>query len=114
MNRYLIVAATVAFASAAHAQVAAQTAPLGRAVKGVECEAPGMLNHDGEGRMMRCASTVKGEKAKWQYIGESDSERIAQKLDQLNATMAATNATNVAILAKLSELVALQQSAPRK
>lgn len=56
---------------------------------------------------MQCFGTAEGGHGTWQYVAESDSDRLAKKLDQLNVT-------NMQILAKLSELTALQQASAHK
>lgn len=67
----------------------------------------GVVSADANGRLMQCFDTAKGDQGTWQYVAESDSGRIAEKLDQLNVT-------NMQILAKLSELTALQQASAHK
>lgn len=106
MKKVLIVAAAVAMASAAHAQVVFKPTYVEAPVQGTSCELPSglvlpFLNYDASGRQMQCIGNAMGEKPTWRYVAESDSERIGRKLDQLNAT-------NVAILTKLSELIAVQ------
>lgn len=112
MKRVLIAAACVAFAAVAQAQ-AVYKPPVEAPVQGTPCELPSggvglpMLNYDANGRIMRCIGTPMGEKPKWRYVAESDSDRLGQKLEQLNAT-------NMQILAKLTELVAAQQASSHK
>lgn len=111
MKKLLIVAAAVAMASAAQAQVVFKP-PVEAPVQGTSCELPTglllpLLTHDASGYPMQCLGNAMGEKPTWRYIAEGDSERIGRKIDQLNAT-------NMAILAKLSELVAVQQASAHK
>lgn len=82
-------------------------------VQGSHCHAGsgpipgGSVSTDANGRLMQCFGTAEGGHGTWQYVAESDSDRLAKKLDQLNVT-------NMQILAKLSELTALQQASAHK
>ncbi|MBA9869713.1 hypothetical protein ACUXPM_003594 [Ralstonia sp. 151470066-2] len=96
-------------ANAAGAAMAIKQVPI----QGSHCDlasgpiSAGSISTDANGRMMQCFGSAKGAPGTWQYVVESDSERIEKKLDQLNIT-------NMQILAKLSELAALQQSGAHK
>jgi hypothetical protein len=71
-----------------------------------------VINYDDKGRTMRCFASapvhdtmmVGNGGGKWRYVMESESVRLEQKLDQLNAT-------NVQILQKLTEIQVQQQQA---
>ncbi|CAN7780014.1 hypothetical protein LJR296_007936 [Cupriavidus necator] len=111
MKKVLFVAAAIAMTSAAQAQVVFKPT-VEAPVQGTHCELPSglvlpLLNYDANGHQMQCLGNAMGEKPTWRYVAEGDSERIGRKLDQLNAT-------NMAILTKLSELIIVQQASAHK
>lgn len=121
MKKLLIVAATLAMASATQAQQLAYKPPVEAPVEGTHCDLPAgqlpipMINYDAKGRTMRCVAPapvrdslmVTNSGGTWRYVAESESVRLEQKLDQLNAT-------NVQILQKLTEIQVQQQTSARK
>ncbi len=106
MKRILIAAAAIAMTSVAHAQLAF-TPPVAVPVQGAHCDAGvgpvPLMAYDTNGHPMQCANTDKNGAGSWQYVAESDVDRITHKLNQINATESQ-------ILVKLTELVAAQQA----
>lgn len=121
MKKSLIIAAALAMASAAQAQQTAYKPPVEAPTEGRHCDLPAgelpipVINYDAKGRTMRCVATapvrdtmmVGNGGGTWRYVIESESVRLEQKLDQLNAT-------NVQILQKLTEIQVQQQASARK
>lgn len=110
MKKIVAVVATIGVFSTAHAQEAFKP-PVAAHVQGAHCSA-GMgpipvMTYDANGHPMQCANTDKNGAGSWQYVAESDADRIARKLDQLNAT-------DSQILAALTELVASERSHVQK
>lgn len=117
----IIIAAALAMASAAQAQQTAYKPPVEAPAEGKHCDLPAgelpipVINYDAKGRTMRCVATapvrdtmmVGNGGGTWRYVIESESVRLEQKLDQLNAT-------NVQILQKLTEIQVQQQASARK
>ena len=121
MKKSLIIAAALAMASAAQAQQTAYKPPVEAPAEGKHCDLPAgelpipVINYDAKGRTMRCVAAapvrdtmmVGNGGGTWRYVIESESVRLEQKLDQLNAT-------NVQILQKLTEIQVQQQASARK
>lgn len=110
MKKLLIFAAAIGMFSAAHAQYVAKT-PLVATAKGTHCNAGlgpvPLMAYDPSGRPMQCTHTDKNGSGSWQYVAESDFDRVSRKLDQLNST-------DTQILAKLTELLAVQRENVQK
>ena len=122
MKKLLIIAATLAMASATQAQqLAYYKPPVEAPVEGTHCDLPAgqlpipMINYDAKGHTMRCVAPapvrdslmVTNSGGPWRYVAESEGVRLEQKLDQLNAT-------NLQILQKLTEIQVQQQASARK
>jgi hypothetical protein len=110
MKKIIVVAATIGMLSAAHAQEAFKP-PVVSAVQGAHCNA-GMgpepvMTYDVNGHLMQCVNGDKHGAGSWQYVAESDVDRITRKLDQLNAT-------ETQVLTALNELVAAQHANVQK
>lgn len=117
----MIITAALAMASAAHAQDNAFKPPVEAPAEGKHCDLPAgelpipVINYDAKGRTLRCVAAapvrdsmmVGNGGGTWRYVMESESVRLEQKLDQLNAT-------NVQILQKLTEIQVQQQASARK
>lgn len=114
MRKMLFAVAALVGVSAAHAdeQIISKP-PVAAPVQGTHCNfgavggsTGGPYAYDSHNHLMQCAGDTKNPT--WQYVPESsDADRIARKLDELNAT-------ETQILVKLTELVAAQQADGRK
>lgn len=116
MRKMLFAVAALVGVSAAHAdeQIISKP-PVAAPVQGMHCNfgaavvggsTGGPYAYDSRNHLMQCTGDTKN--TTWQYVPESsDADRIARKLDELNAT-------ETQILVKLTELVAVQQADGRK
>lgn len=116
MKKMLFAVAALVGVSAAHAdeQIVSKP-PVAVPAQGMHCNfsaavvggsTGGPYTYDSSNHLMQCTGDTKNPT--WQYVPESsDADRIARKLDELNAT-------ETQILVKLTELVAIQQAAGRK
>ena len=110
MKKLLIFVAAIGMFSAAHAQYVAKT-PLVATAQGAHCNSGfgpvPLMAYDPDGHPMRCAHTDKNGSGSWQYVAESDVDRVTRKLAQLNST-------DTQILARLTELLAVQRANVQK
>lgn len=105
MKKLVFLAASLAIASATHAQTAFKP-PVIYPLSGTHCEQghgpiPPM-SYDPSGHPMQC-----GQDGTWAFIPEGDADRITRKLDQLNTT-------DTQILVTLTQLLAVQQANVQK
>ncbi|WP_205183598.1 hypothetical protein [Burkholderia sp. LMG 13014] len=110
MKKILVVVSTIGMFSAAHAQEAFKP-PVVAPVQGAHCNAGTasvpVMSYDANGHPMQCAGVEKNGGGSWQYVAESDADRITRRLDQLNVT-------DTQILVALTQLVAAQRANGQK
>ncbi len=110
MKKLIVFAAAISMFSAAHAQYASKP-PVLAPTHGAHCNVGSgpvpLMAYDENGHPMQCTNTGANDAGSWQYVAESDVDRVTRKLDQLNAT-------DTQILAKLTELLAVQRANVQK